>query len=212
MAGYLREQLSFDRANMVIESISDNDNKKSLYMKGIFIQGDVRNHNQRVYPSSEIKVAVNTLNQQITSGYSVWGELDHPDDVKINLDRASHMITKMWMDGPDGYGQLKIIPTPMGEIVRVMIESGGKLGVSSRGTGDVDDLSGKVSGFEITTVDIVAQPSAPDAYPRAIYESLMNMKYGHRVPDMAKDALINPNMQKFLKTEVIRLINELKVK
>ena len=212
MALYLRENLTFDRANMVVESVKEDGDKKSLYMKGIFIQGGVRNANERVYPVPEIEAAVGTLNEQITEGHSVLGEVDHPDDLKINLDRVSHMITNMWMDGPNGFGKLKILPTPMGELVSVMLSSGVKLGVSSRGSGNVDDASGKVSDFEIVTVDIVAQPSAPNAYPKAIYEGMMNMRHGHKMLDIAKDAQNDSKVQRYLKEEVMRLIKDLKIK
>jgi hypothetical protein len=213
MALYLKEHLTFDRANMVVESVKEgNDELKTLYMKGIFIQGGVKNANERVYPVSEIETAVDTLNKQITEGYSVLGEVDHPDDLKINLDRVSHMITSMWMDGANGFGKLKILPTPMGQLVKTMLESGVKLGVSSRGSGNVNDLDGRVSDFEIITVDIVAQPSAPNAYPKAIYESLMNMKHGHKVLEIAREVRGDKKAQKFLAEEVKRLINELKIK
>ena len=215
MALYLRENLTFDRAGMVVESVKEgNDSLKSLYMKGIFIQGGVKNANERVYPPNEIENAVDTLNKQISEGYSVLGEVDHPDDLKINLDRVSHMITSMWMDGANGFGKLKILPTPMGQLVTTMLESGVKLGVSSRGSGNVNDMDGRVSDFEIITVDIVAQPSAPNAYPKAIYESLMNMKNGHKVMEIAKDVQLSGNkqVQKFLGEEVMRLINELKLR
>lgn len=211
MALYLKEHLTFDRASMVVES-SGEGKEKSLYMKGIFIQGGVKNANERVYPVSEIESAVNTLNEQITTGYSVLGEVDHPDDLKINLDRVSHMITSMWMDGANGFGKLKILPTPMGQLVATMLESGVKLGVSSRGSGNVNDMNGHVSDFEIVTVDIVAQPSAPNAYPKAIYEGMMNMRHGHRVLDIAKDAQGDKKVEKYLKEEVMRLIRDLKIK
>jgi hypothetical protein len=213
MALYLREHLTFDRANMIVESVNEQGSDlKTLYMKGIFIQGGVKNANERIYPVSEINAAVDTLNKQIQEGYSVLGEVDHPDDLKINLDRVSHMITSMWMDGANGFGKLKILPTPMGQLVKTMLESGVKLGVSSRGSGNVSDLDGKVSDFEIITVDIVAQPSAPNAYPKAIYESLMNMKHGHKVLEIARDARGNKKVQNFLGEEVKRLIKELKIK
>ena len=181
-------------------------------MKGIFIQGGVRNHNERVYPVHEIEKAVGTLNEQIKGGYSVLGEVDHPDDLKINLDRVSHMITDMWMDGPNGFGKLKILPTPMGKLVETMLESGVKLGVSSRGSGNVSESDGKVSGFEIVTVDVVAQPSAPQAYPTAIYEGLMNMKGGSKVFEMAREASADSKVQKYLKEAVTQLIKDLKIK
>ena len=180
-------------------------------MKGIFIQGGVKNANERVYPIAEIESAVETLNTQIKEGNSVLGEVDHPDYLKINLDRVSHMITKMWMDGPNGYGKLKILPTPMGQLVQTMLESGVKLGVSSRGSGNVNDLDGRVSDFEIITVDIVAQPSAPNAYPKAIYEGLMNMKHGHKVLEVAREARGNKKVERYLKDEISRLIKDLKI-
>jgi len=108
----LSEHLSFDQAKIVLERDEGSDGGKSLHLNGICIQGDIRNANQRVYSSQEIGRAVKTLNEQIAGGYSVLGEVDHPQDLKINLDRVSHMITKMWMDGPNGYGKLKILPTP----------------------------------------------------------------------------------------------------
>jgi len=211
MTFYLKENLTFDRASMVVESVKEGE-LKQLYMKGIFIQGGVKNANERVYPVNEIEKAVETLNTQIQEGNSVLGEVDHPDDLKINLDRVSHMIQNMWMDGPNGFGKLKILPTPMGQLVSTMLESGVKLGVSSRGSGNVDDATGRVSDFEIVTVDIVAQPSAPNAYPKAIYEGLMNMRHGHRVLETIKDANGDARVQKYLKSEVLRLIKDLKIK
>jgi hypothetical protein len=212
MALYLKENLTFDRAGMQILSEDSADGKgKNLYMKGIFIEGGVKNANQRVYPVHEIGRAVDTINEQIKGGYSVLGEVDHPDDLKINLDRVSHMIEQMWMDGPCGYGKLKVLPTPMGKLVEAMITSGVKLGVSSRGSGNVNESSGHVSDFEIITVDIVAQPSAPHAYPKAIYEGLMNMRGGNQIFEMARDATQDQKVQKYMKEAVTRLIKDLKV-
>jgi len=208
MAHYLRENLTFDTAKIVL---SEDAEGKNLYMEGICIQGDVKNANERIYPVSEIKNAVSTLNEQIKSGNSVLGEVDHPDDLKINLDRVCHMIEGMWMDGPNGYGKLKILPTPMGELVKTMLQAKVKLGVSSRGSGNVDPHTGHVSDFEIVTVDVVAQPSAPNAYPKAIYEGLMNMKYGHAVLEMAREAGTDSKVQRYLRDEVTRLIKDLKI-
>ena len=205
---YLQEHLTFDQAKVVVES--DEKDGKNLYMKGICIQGGVKNANQRVYPVSEIAKAVKTLNDQLTGGYSVLGEVDHPQDLKINLDRVSHLITEMWMDGPNGYGKLKILPTPMGHLVKTMLESGVKLGVSSRGSGNVrEDGSGQVSDFEIVTVDIVAQPSAPGAYPTPIYEHLMNNKGGNKAFNLAKEIRQDPKAQKFLKDQLVNIIRGL---
>jgi len=208
----LQEHLSFDGARMELMTESAPDGKgKNLYMKGIFVQGGVKNANQRVYPVDEIAKAVESVGKQIKGGYSVLGELDHPDDLKINLDRVCHVITDMWMDGPNGYGKLKVLNTPMGQLVTTMLESGVKLGVSSRGSGNVNESTGHVSDFDIVTVDIVAQPSAPNAYPKPVYEGLMNMRHGHRVLEMTKDANANKRVQKYLAEEVKRLIQDLKI-
>ena len=143
----LRENLTFDQAQVVIES--DANGGKDLFMKGICIQGGVKNANQRVYPVNEIAEAVRKISDQVSGGYSVLGEVDHPDDLKVNLDRVSHMITQMWMDGPNGYGKMKILPTPMGKLVETMLQSGVKLGVSSRGSGNVDESSGNTHCIDI---------------------------------------------------------------
>ena len=204
---YLRENLSFDQAKMVVET-DEAQGGKSLYLKGICIQGDKRNQNQRVYPAREIARAVKTLNDQIAGGYSVLGEVDHPDDLRINLDRVCHMVTEMWMDGADGYGKLKVLPTPMGELVKTMLQSGVKLGVSSRGSGDVDG-EGLVKDFEIITVDVVAQPSAPGAYPTPIYEHLMNSRGGLNALRIAKEVQGDPKAQKYIKESLLRIISGL---
>ena len=210
MSNKLYEFLSFDKAHV---QLLEEDNKaggKDLCMKGIFIQGDVRNQNQRVYPAREIAKAVKTITEKLSSGQSVMGELDHPEELSINLDRVSHLITEMWMEGADGYGKLKIVPTPMGSIISTLLKSGAKLGVSSRGSGNVGD-DGSVSDFEIVTVDIVAQPSAPNAYPRTVYESLMNMRGGSRVMTTAREALTEAAAQKQLVKDLQRFIQELKI-
>ena len=213
MARYLQEHLSFTqaRAEVLLEEAQDGSGTKTMKLKGICIEGGVKNANERVYPVHEIAKAVDTVNEQIKTGHSVLGEVDHPDDLKINLDRVSHMIEKMWMDGPAGYGTLKILPTPMGELVKTMLQSGVKLGVSSRGSGNVNDNNGHVSDFEIVTVDVVAQPSAPNAYPTAIYEGLLNMRGGQRLLDMYKDPASSNKAQRYLKQEVMRLIKDLKI-
>jgi hypothetical protein len=121
------------------------------------------------------------------------------------------MIDKMWMDGPAGFGKLTILPTPMGQLVEAMLTSGVKLGVSSRGSGNVNESSGHVSDFEIITVDIVAQPSAPHAYPKAIYEGLMNMRGGAQIFEMAREATQDQKVQKYLKKAMTGFIKDLKL-
>jgi hypothetical protein len=161
-----------------------------------------------VYPVNEIGRAVKTLNDQISEGFSVIGEVDHPEGLNINLDRVSHMITDMWMDGDNGFGKMKILPTPMGQLVKTMLEAGVKLGVSSRGSGEVDG-NGNVTGFEIITVDVVAQPSAPGAYPTPIYEHIMNTRGGMKAYELAEATKEDAKAQKFLKNQLVNIINGL---
>ena len=206
----LRENLTFDQAKMVIETTENDKGGKDLYLKGICSLGGVKNANLRFYPVTEIGRAVNTLNVQITGGYSVLGEVDHPEGLNINLDRVSHMITEMWMDGPNGYGKLKVLPTPMGQLVSTMLESGVKLGVSSRGSGNVtEDGSGQVSDYEIITVDVVAQPSAPGAYPTPIYEHLLNTRGGYKAMNLARELEGDTKAQGYLKNSLINIIKGL---
>jgi hypothetical protein len=206
MSNFLTEHLTYDAAKMMVESIDNGEGKdKSLYMKGIFIQGGVRNLNERVYPVREIEKAVDNVNDILREGGSVLGECDHPAELTINLDRVSHVIESMWMDGNSGFGKLKILPTPMGNIIRTLTEAGVKLGVSSRGSGNVNDR-GEVSDFEIVTVDVVARPSAPNAYPKPVYEA-RNSKRGNVIQDLAEAVAHDPKAQKHFHKELLNWIN-----
>ena len=119
----LREFRDYTDSKIVLEESADLDHNgnKLLHMKGVFIQADVRNQNQRVYPLREIGKAVEAMNKKIVSEGGIQGELDHPEELSINLDRVSHIITEMWMDGGNGCGKLKLIPTPMGNIASTLL-------------------------------------------------------------------------------------------
>ena len=190
--------------------ITESEDGKDLYMAGLFIQGDVKTQNGRIYPKHEISKAVESVRTRLSKGETVMGELDHPEELQINLDRVSHIITDMHTDDSNGLGKLKIIETPMGNIAKALLKAGAKLGVSSRGSGNVNE-SGKVSDFDIVTVDIVAQPSAPDAYPKTIYESLYNMRGGAVLHDIAASVTHDKSAEKYLMKSINDLINELKL-
>ena len=207
MANKLYEYLSPEASNVQIMESKDG---KDLFMQGLFIQGDVKNQNGRVYPKDEIKNAVNSVKERLGKGETVMGELDHPEELQINLDRVSHIITDLYCEGSDGLGKLKIIETPMGNIARALLKAGAKLGVSSRGSGNVND-NGNVSDFDIVTVDIVAQPSAPDAYPKTIYESLFNMQGGSQMFDTARALTHDKSAEKHLMKAITGFINDLKL-
>jgi hypothetical protein len=193
-----------------IQIMEANDGK-DLFMVGLFIQGDVKNQNGRVYPKEEINKACESVKSRLAKGETVMGELDHPEELQINLDRVSHIITDMYCDDANGMGKLKIIETPMGNIARALLTAGAKLGVSSRGSGNVNE-SGRVSEFDIVTVDIVAQPSAPDAYPKTIYESLFNMRGGAQLFDTASALTHDKSAERHLMKAITGFINELKIK
>ena len=201
---HLREHLTFEKAQCITES-----DGKDLYLKGIFIEGEVRNQNQRIYPVNEINKAVKTIQERLQGGQSVLGEADHPDDLNINIDRVSHMITEMDVNGRNGIGKLKLLPTPMGNVVKTLLESGVKLGVSSRGSGNVGP-NGYVSDFEIITVDVVAQPSAPNAYHTPVYEALMrNGKKGKISLELAEAVRHDNKAQKHLEKELLSIIGNI---
>jgi hypothetical protein len=207
MANKLYEYLSPELSKV---QISESKDGKDLFMAGLFIQGDVKNQNGRIYPKDEIKNAVESVRTRLQQGETVMGELDHPEELQINLDRVSHIITDMHCDDSNGLGKLKIIETPMGNIARALLKAGAKLGVSSRGSGNVSE-SGNVSDFDIVTVDIVAQPSAPDAYPKTIYESLFNMQGGSQMFDTARALTHDKSAEKHLMKAITGFINDLKI-
>lgn len=203
----LREHLTFDQAGMMVESAENETGQKNLYMKGIFIQGDVKNLNERIYPVSEIRNAVENVNAIINRGESVCGELDHPQELTINLNNIACLIEKMWMENSNGMGKLRILPTPSGNIARTLIESGVRLGVSSRGSGSVDHR-GYVSDFDIVTVDIVMRASAQNAYPSPVYEAF-NTRRGGVIFDLATAVRHDPLAQKYLNEELKSFIDKL---
>lgn len=207
-------QASNVMATEISESMSPTGQKqKDLYMKGIFIQGDIRNQNQRIYPVNEIRNAVESINKLIENNISIFGEGDHPAGLNINLDRVSHVITSMWMEGTNGMGKLRVLPTPMGNIVKAILESNCKLGVSSRGSGNVNESTGHVSDFEIITVDVVVAPSAPDAFPKPIYEGLKNYRRnGDGLYELAEAINTDSRAQKYFQKEITKFIKDLKLR
>lgn len=202
----LVEELLPTECNLVQESTQDG---KNCWLSGIFMQADIKNRNGRVYPLSEIAAAVQGAQQRIKEQNGIMGELDHPQSLQINLDRVSHVITELRMQGSNAYGKAKILEkTPMGQIAKALIEAGVRPGVSSRGAGNVNE-SGGVSGFQFITIDIVAQPSAPSAYPTSVYESLQLSKTGHNIISLAEVVKNDDAAQKYLKKEILKWLNEM---
>lgn len=195
----LFEELLPTEANIITESTQDG---KNTFLSGIFMQAGIKNRNGRLYPTTEISEAVKIANATIKERNGIMGELDHPESLTINLDRVSHIITEMNMKGSNAMGKARIINTPMGNIARELINAGVGLGVSSRGAGQVSE-DGGVSGFQFVTVDIVAQPSAPNAFPSPVYESLQMARNGHQIMDLAESVRHDDAAQKYLKKEIL---------
>ena len=150
------------------------DGKKDYKIKGIFMQADIKNRNGRIYPMEVLNKEVRRYNKEYINEKRAFGELGHPDGPTVNLERASHMITALYPDGKNYIGEAKILSTPMGEIVKNLMDEGAKLGVSSRGMGSLDQKNGanyvRNDFYLATAADIVADPSAPNAFVEGIME------------------------------------------
>jgi len=151
------------------------DGKKNYFIEGIFMQGNIKNRNGRIYPSDTLEGEMNRYQKDFIEQKRSLGELGHPDGPTINGDRVSHLITSMKREGNDFYGKAKILTTPMGEIVKSLLDEGVKIGVSTRGLGSVKQLKDGVmevqKDFHLATVDIVTDPSAPNAFVNGIMEN-----------------------------------------
>ncbi len=148
--------------------------KKNYKIKGIFMQADIKNRNGRIYPMEVLEKEVRRYNKEQIKENRAFGELGHPEGPTINLERASHMITDLYPDGKNFIGEAKILSTPMGKIVENLMEDGAKLGVSSRGMGSLNQKNGanyvRNDFYLATAADIVADPSAPNAFVEGIME------------------------------------------
>ena len=206
--GLLIESLQPNEGNIITEVKKDANGKSKVIMSGIFMQADVTNRNKRIYPLTEISNAVDIAANQIKTNGGIFGELDHPQTLTINMDRVSHVIKELKMVGSNAVGKAELIPTPMGEIAKVMAESGARYGISSRGTGDVGD-DGMVQGFMFVTCDLVVTPSAQGAMLNPIYESLQQEAKGREVLTLAEAVREDPKAQKYLKAELLKFIEKL---
>lgn len=204
---FLIEELRPSEANIVIESAQST---KDLWLNGIFMQSCVRNRNNRIYPLSEMEREVNLANETIRESNGIFGELDHPTTLTINLDRVSHVITELKIVGQDVYGRAKIVQdTPVGQIAKALINTGVRVGVSSRATGSVNESTGEVSQFGFVTVDIVANPSAHKALPIGVYESIQRNSNGKVITSLAEAVLHDQTAQKYFEREILKFVAEM---
>ena len=154
--------------------IEDNNGKKEYKIKGVFLQAEVKNRNGRVYPKHILLKEVKRYNKEFINKNRAFGELGHPDGPTVNLERVSHMVKRLYPEGDNFIGEAKIMDTPYGKIVKGLIDEGAQLGVSSRGMGSIEQRNGasyvKDDFYLATAADIVADPSAPDAFVEGIME------------------------------------------
>jgi len=182
---------------------------KNMFLKGVFMQADIVNRNKRKYPLHEMNSAVMDMSKRIQEFGGVFGEADHPNSLNINMDRVSHVITEMYMDGGNAIGKAKVIKeTPMGKILNELLKTGVKIGVSSRGTGQVAE-DGTVSSFGLVTVDAVITPSAPGAIPMSVYESLDLDRSGKKVLTLSEALQHDKAAQKFFAKEITNFIRNI---
>ena len=158
-----------------VKFLKEEDEKGKTYkIKGIFMQGDIKNRNGRVYPVEVLKDEIDRYNEKFVSKKRAYGELGHPEGPTVNLDRVSHMVTSLKQDGSNFIGEAKVMDTPMGKIVKNIMDEGGTLGVSSRGMGSLEQKNGanyvKKDFMLAAAADIVADPSAPNAFVQGIME------------------------------------------
>ena len=201
----MKQQFLSEHLNPTAAALREMTQGGNLYLNGIMMQAELQNGNGRRYPLAEISKAVDEAAARIKEGHSIMGELNHPDVLSINLANVSHAITEIRMDGNNAVGKMKLLNTPSGNIAKGLIEGGVRLGVSSRGTGNVNE-GGNVSDFAFVTVDIVSQPSAPGAYPDAITEALGNKK----VLSLAEALVDDPKAQAFFKKEMTTFLETLR--
>lgn len=195
---------------------------KDCYIQGIFLQGNIKNRNKRIYPTQVLEQAVEEFNKKIELHGMVAGELSHPPHTNIDPDRISHYITELKMEGNNGIGKAKIASTPKGQIVRNLIDDGFKIGVSTRGLGEVGTNStgdNVVNSFNLVTVDVVTEPSAPDAYVESIMEGLKYMidsdnnikvqNLSEILENMNKSLEVLPRKQDEAKAKKLKLIHNI---
>ena len=196
----LTEDLNADQANL-IESVTQD---QQYYLSGILMQAAVRNGNGREYDLNEMNSVVTESMKRIQSGHLIMGELNHPNHLQIDLDRVSHAITEMKMDGNNVVGKMRLLNTPCGQTARAIMEGGVRLGVSSRGSGSVEP-TGRVKGFQFVTVDIVSTPSAPDAHPNLVREALEDKK----IMTLSEAVCHDPAAQKYLRLEIKKFLRNI---
>jgi len=198
----------------VATTLDEETGKKSYFIEGIFMQGDIKNRNGRVYPSAVLEKEMNRYQKDFINTKRALGELGHPDGPTINGDRVSHLITEMKKDGSNFVGKAKVLGTPMGEIVKTLMDEDVKIGVSTRGLGSVkptkDGIMEVQDDFHLATVDIVTDPSGPNCFVNGIMENTeyyYDIAAGHWLPTANESVEeVIEEIQETIEKEVRRVV------
>ena len=190
--------------NVLVEAVGG---QTKTFIKGVFAESEKRNRNGRVYDKSEMQLAVKKINEAAAQGRHMLGELDHRTELEVKLESVSHRIISAEMVGNDLVAKAEILEKhPKGAIAKALIDSGVQLGVSTRGSGQVNESTGRVSNFNLVTIDLVANPSAINAYPETIMEQIEMHKRGKHLMNLAEAKLFDPDAEKYFASEVDNFI------
>ena len=198
----------------VVTELNEETGKKSYFIEGIFMQGDIKNRNGRIYPSAVLEKEMNRYNKDFISTNRALGELGHPEGPSINGDRVSHLITEMNKDGSNFTGKAKILGTPMGNIVKTLMDEGVLIGVSTRGLGSVKQTKEGImevqNDFHLATVDIVTDPSGPNCFVNGIMENaeyFYDIASGNWLPQKESVEEVIEEIQETIEKEVRRVVH-----
>lgn len=198
---------TFDGVETLVES---SGNSKKTYLAGTFMESGRKNRNGRVYKKTCLEVAANKINDAASIGRHILGHIDHPSHLQIQLDEVAIKLTEARMVGNNVWCKAEVLEgVPKGQILKGLLDAGIQVGVSSRGSGQVNESTGLVESFNFVTVDVVSQPSA-NAYPETIQEQLEMYKRGHLVNDLAEAVIHDKAAQKYFVAEMAKFIGTLR--
>lgn len=198
---------NFNQVQTLNESVNG---EKKLYLSGVFMQWGTKNRNGRIYEETDLTSAADMINEAAQNGRHILSELDHPSTLEIKLENVAMRLMEAKMDGKNVMCKAEVLSTPKGKILSSLMESGVQVGVSSRGSGSVNESTGKVNNYKFLTVDVVASPSAQDAYPETLREQMEMYGRGEMITDLSEAAVHDPLAQKYFEIEMRKFINSLR--
>lgn len=200
---------NFESVKSLVEA-TDNGGKKT-YLVGTFMESEQKNRNGRIYQRSDLEKASQKINEAAKLGRHILGHCDHPSHLEIKLDEVAIKLVEARMDGNNVWCKAEVLDSvPKGQILKALIDNGIQVGVSSRGSGQLNESNGRVSNYNFVTVDVVSQPSALNAYPETLREQLEMHKRGEILTDLAEAQIHDPLAQKYFQIEIKKFIESIK--